>query len=370
MKITYVYSDAQEEWNAAEWRCAIPARAIQRTGRHTAYLLDIDSFANNSPQARALCSSSDVIVVQRHLVGPVLTAIQRWKARDKVVIADFHDALELVPPGTGLHRYWVEGRVGLAGGDRKAILEKVDPTPITQFKWGLRLVHAATVPSERLADDWRGYTDMYYLPDYLDLERYVNFTAEPHEGIVIGWGGSQTHLHSFVDSGLSAALQTICRARSQVKVRIYGDEQAYQALALPDRQKSFHPWVRQQEWPRHLGQFDIGLAPLYGPYDDRSSWSRLLEYMVMRIPWIASDSPAYQKLRSYGWLVQNTREAWERILLDMVDHITDYRAEAAGESYLYGLSQSIDENIETLLSTYAGIFNKAMNGLVVQNDLG
>jgi hypothetical protein len=126
-------------------------------------------------------------------------------------------------------------------------------------------------------------------------------------------------------------------------------------LGLPEKQVIQRPWIPYTEWAKHLCQFDIGLAPLAGNYDDRRSWVRVLEYMVMKIPWVASTSPAYHELSPFGWMVKNDPSDWEAMLLDMVDHLGDYRAEAAGEPYFYGIGQSIDDNIDQVLNTYASI---------------
>jgi len=360
LKITYVYADSAEEWNCSEWRCAIPARAINRLRNHSAQLLDIQSFAQNTPQAQEICAASDLIIVQRNLFGPVLTAIQRWKARDKVLLVDFDDAYPLMPPEGKNYSFWVEGKTLRQVPGREPVWETLDPHPLTQFKWGLRLAHAAMVPSARLAEDWRAYQDIHLLPNFIELERYSRVGIHSHEGVIIGWGGSLSHLHSFTESGLLAALQRVCNARRQVKIMICGDPRVYDQIAIPNEQKLFQAWVPASEWPRVLSCFDIGLAPLSGPYDDRRSWIKVLEYMVMKIPWVASDSPAYNDLRPYGWLVQNTTGAWERVLLDMVDHIGDHKSEAARDPYLYGISQNIDENIEKVLSLYSTIAVKAL----------
>jgi formylglycine-generating enzyme required for sulfatase activity len=79
-------------------------------------------------------------------------------------------------------------------------------------------------------------------------------------------------------------------------------------------------------------------------------------------------------LKRFGWLVKNTPEAWERIFLDMVDHITDYKREAAGEPYLFGIGQNIDENVNQVISIYEKIYKKRLarhNNLLVRvgNDL-
>lgn len=83
--------------------------------------------------------------------------------------------------------------------------------------------------------------------------------------------------------------------------------------------------------------------------------------MVMKIPWVASEGNAYQEMKRFGWLVKNNPEAWERILIDMVDHISDYKNEAAGEPYLFGIGQNIDENINRVTSLYEEIYHKAID---------
>jgi glycosyltransferase involved in cell wall biosynthesis len=363
MRIVYVYADSAEEWNCSEWRCAVPQRAINRSKRHFASLISLNDFAYNAPAAREVCDWADAIIVQRTLFGPVLSAIQHWKARDKVIIADFDDAYDLIPPSNPAHAFWLKGLKPVGDASGKKI--KISPTPLTQFKLGLRLVHAATVPSKRLADDWRDYTHVHYLPNYIDLEKYQNIATEPHDGIIIGWGGSTSHLESFTESGVLSALRRVCRARPKVKVMLCGnDARIAKQLQLPAEQLILRPWVPYAQWATFLADFDIGLAPLYGSYDERRSWIKVLEYMVMKIPWIASQGPAYDELSHYGWLVQNTPSTWERVLLDMIDHLPDHKIEAAQDPYLFAISQSIDENVGKVVNVYASIAEHAMNHLI------
>ncbi len=367
MRIVYVYADNSHEWNCSEWRCAVPARAINRTSQHTAMLISMADFAKNSPEAQEVCSLADVIVVERNLVGPVLASIQHWKARDKVVIADFDDAYDLMPSSNPSYLYWFKGINGRMGPNGERSFTKISPTPLTQFKWGLRLVHGATVPSKRLVSDWQAYTQVFYLPNYIDLEKYQNVTPEPHEGIIIGWGGSLSHFQSFVGSGVLTALQRVCKARPQVKVLIAGNDlRIFDRLLIPDSQKIYHPWVPYEEWASVLAKFDIGIAPLHGPYDERRSWIKVLEYLVMKIPWVASDGAPYQEFRPYGWLVKNDPYAWERVLLDLIDHLPEYKKEAAKEGYLFGISQSIDGNVEKIISTYSKIIQYARGDVICE----
>jgi glycosyltransferase involved in cell wall biosynthesis len=358
MKIIYVYSDTASEWNRSERRCAIPARAINRTLRHHAELISIPEFESHAPAAVAACQAADVIVVQRHLVGAVLSAIQHWKASGKIILADFDDVYNFNPPTIPIHRYWIRKLV--RNPDQNIPVARTDPPPLSQFKWGLSLVHAATVPSKRLASDWQAYAETIYLPNYIELSTYQNTLRESHQDIIIGWSGSLSHLRSFNDSQVIQALRRVSQARPRVKVMICGcDQDMFNVLSLPAKQKIWHPWVPYRDWPRLLSRFDIGIAPLHGPYDERRSWVKVLEYMVMKIPWIASDGPAYHDLRSYGWLANNSASAWERLLFDMIDHLDDYRHNAAKEPYLFGLAQGIDDNVERILDTYNKVYDKS-----------
>lgn len=360
MNIVYMYADSPKEWNCSEWRCAIPARGINRTKRHSAVLLNLNEFSTNSREANAACSSADVIVIQRNLSGPVLAAIQHWKARDKVIVVDFDDAYNLMPSSNPYYPYWSKGIKAKRQPDGTTNRVQIDPPPLTQFKWGLRLVHAATVPSHRLADDWKEYTNIYHLPNYIDLNKYHNVKLEPHEGINIGWGGSMSHLPGFIKSGVLEALSRVCTVRPDVNVIIAGgDRRVYDLLALPDDQKVFLPWVPYSQWAHVLSKFDIGLAPLYGQYDARRSWIKVLEYMVMKIPWVGSESPAHYELGDYGWLVKDNPSAWERVLLDIIDNLTEYKLEASRTPYLFGISQSIDDNVEKIITTYHKVANEA-----------
>ena len=361
MKIVYVYSDSPMEWNSSEWRCAVPARAINRTGVLSARLLSKHEFVRNTPKAQEACSAADIIIVERSLYGPMLSAIQHWKVHDKVIIADFDDAYQLITADNLSYPFWVENKSRRVDENGQEIEIIMDPPALTQFKWGLRLVHAATVPSKRLADDWQEFTQMLYLANYIDLQKYQDVTSHSHNGIVIGWGGSVSHYKSFTQSGVIPALQSVCRTYPNIKVMICGsDQRIIDALQLPEQNIIHKPWVPYSQWPNYLAEYDIGLAPLSGTYDDRRSWIKVLEYMVMKIPWIATDSPAYSDLRPYGWLVKNTPGAWERVLFDMVNHLEDYKAEATEGPYLFGIAQNIDENIDEVISIYTGVINQVL----------
>lgn len=353
MNVTYIYYDHLDDQLSFEWRCGLPARALVRTGRNHANMLSVKEFAQDTEDANTMCSQSDVLIIHRHLLGTVLGAVDKWTARGKKVLVDQDIAVHLLSEGMADYHFWQKGKV--KEKDHYVVLgmQPGDPLPVEQFLWGLRLVHGALLPSERMADDLNELTDPVFLPNMLEIERYRNQTSLSHEGILIGLGGDGNLFPGLLESGVLEALKTVCEKRPQVRIAVMGgDDRVYERLAISRKQKILWPTFSFEEWPHYLSTLDIGLSPVAGGFDQRRGWERVLEYMAMKIPWIASEGPVYRSLSPYGWIVHNTVESWEKIILEMVDHLEDYRAEAAGEPYLFALSQDIDENINKILMAY------------------
>ena len=355
MKIVFVYADNQQEWNSSEWRCVIPAQAIDSHPDHQARLLAIADFANGTPQAQEMCQAADVIVVERNLFGPVLTAIMHWKAQGKGVIATFDDAYHLLPEDNLSHDFWLKG-IARKERNGKVVQETLDPPPITQFKWGLRMVDGAVVASQKLVEDWEAYTDVRHLPMYLDFSRYQDLPEKESDQVVIGWSGSLSHLHSF-STGILQALERVARARPQVKLKIGNDRRIYDKLKVPEKQKELTPWVPYEEWPQVLSSYDIGLAPMEGEFDARRSWVKVLEYMAVKVPWVASRCPAYQELEEYGVLVENSTGDWEEAIFSMSDNLERQKNHASGKPYQFAIDHCIENNVETIINTITDLIS-------------
>lgn len=68
MNIIYVYEDLPGGCVSNELRCFVPARAINRTKRHSAGLLNINEIGLNSQRDDEICSKADIIVIDRKSV--------------------------------------------------------------------------------------------------------------------------------------------------------------------------------------------------------------------------------------------------------------------------------------------------------------
>ncbi|MCE1252370.1 MAG: hypothetical protein LWX83_02350 [Anaerolineae bacterium] len=350
MKLTYIYPQDENLWDNLEWRCHIPVRAINRNGRHNATLLPLTDFVKRTNETEEICERSDMLVVYRNLWGKTLSEIQHWMAHGKVVVADFDEPYPLIPPSSAEHAFWFEGEAP----------EKVTPVPLVQFKWGLQMSHNITVSTKRLADDWKAFNQVEVIPSFIDLEKYQELEPAPHEGIIFGWSGKSDQFRTLLESGVVEALKQICLIRPWVRLLICSDfEFKSNLLDFPPDQLLFQRYSGGKNWPKPLTYFDVGLAPLCSDYDQRLGGEKLLEYMIMKIPWVASQSAAFHELRNCGWMVENSVGAWQRVLLDMVDHYQDYKLEASQVPYLFGLGQSIDENIQHVMGIYAKIIDNS-----------
>ena len=332
----------------------MPARAINHAGKHRASLLSIQDFVRDTSNATTVCSVSDVIVIQRAFVEPVISRIKHWQAKGIIVVGDFDDAFDLMPKSNPGYKYWNQGKVLRKGQDGQSVWVKVKPHPLDQFKRGLGFLDLITVSSDMLVKDWNKYNaSIRCIPNYIQLDRYMNIRTKSHEGIVIGWGGSATHLESFQNSKILPSLQKICRQYQNVKLMICGnDPKILEKIPVPSRQLVHQPFVDVEQWPGVLSNFDIGLAPLHGPYDERRSWIKVLEYLVMSIPWVATNAAPYAMFKNYGFLVDNNEDEWVTALKKLIENIGQYKKKAALEPYMFGALQDVSKNVKVITDIY------------------
>ena len=357
MKILYLFADQQSEWNASEWRCAIPYRAINKSSGHEAKMLDVGSWIVGTPEAKEKSWWADVIVVQRLFLGQALVAMEFWKARDKIIIGDVDDAYDLMPRHVPTYRFWQEGlsRVTING---KEMLKKMEFTPVEQLIWGAKLCHAVATPSKILTRDWSKYIGdkAIYVPNYTELNHYLlRHRPMPNPNLtIIGWGGSLSHYDSFKHSGVVPALIKLLNKKPNVVLCLAGGVRQISTLFIRDvnpDQILVKEWVPYAQWPSILADFQIGLIPLYGPYDQRRSPIRPLEYAAMGIPWIGSKSKVYDEFESLGTQVDNTEDAWYKAILEMVEDLPRFRKDISDTADLVS-KWDINNNLENIVGSY------------------
>jgi glycosyltransferase involved in cell wall biosynthesis len=188
----------------------------------------------------------------------------------------------------------------------------------------LRAASLVTVTTEALADQVYKYNpNVAVLPNYLPASTLdipvPTRRVPPGDGtVVVGWGGSPTHEQDWMQTA-RAVSQTLVE-HPHVRMRFLGTQYA---RGLPRGSVDFLTWTRDiEQHYRRVSKFDVGLAPLTNTtFNKAKSWLKVVEYMMLGVPAIASPLPEYKALITNGtdgFLAKNPAD-WERILRELVN---------------------------------------------------
>ncbi|HOU76469.1 MAG TPA: glycosyltransferase [Candidatus Dojkabacteria bacterium] len=360
MHIVYVYADEAKSPNCTLHNCIFPAEAINKLKDHRADCIYIADFIKNDSIVQEICMESDLIVIERNLFDDTLIMMMYYKVRGKNIAVIFDDAYHLICENNASYDFWGKGIKNRLLPDGKIESFIANPSPMEQFKWGLKMAKGIITPSRILSADWDEYAPTYRTYNYLKLDRYLEtkpLFEHPKEEIYIGWSGSMSHYESFTDSGIAGALTFILKKYPQVKLLLTGDKKVFDRINISSDRKLFSGYVPEKDWSRLVASYDIGLAPLATEFDRRRSWIKVLEYMVMKVPWIATNFETYEELREYGTLTKNGLENWKNTICDVIENIEQKRELANGKAYEFALTQSWDNNIQKLLNIFQEIIN-------------
>lgn len=347
-KIVYVYADTPMEINCSLHNAIFPAKHINKTGIHEAKIFFIEDFRRNEEEVRKACEESDLIIVERNYFGDTLIMLTYWRMHNKNVAAIFDDAYDLMEPNNVSYPFWIKNEITARNEQTgEPVKLRIVPPVLDQFRYGLRQVKGIILPSKMLCQDWSKINKTYRTHNYIEPDRYANpHSLYPHDDILIGWCGSLSHWESFERSGIIPALQYILQKYDNVRLMIGGDPRVYNLFEVPEGKKMFFHSVPEEQYASLISTMDIGLAVLASDFDRRRSWIKVLEYMYLKIPWIASDFITYSELRDYGTLVKNGTETWKKGLEDMVLNIEQKRKLANTKAYDFALTQTWDKNID------------------------
>lgn len=357
MKILFVEADEKNELSTSNWLARIPAAAINRgcRGKHHARVIHRNQFQKGEFDV----DWPDILVIERLLIKPIVERIKECQAVGKKCLCRFDDAYSLMPHY--ISSAWLWRRSIITGQkDGRPVGYKMQESMLKQFREGLGICDAASTPSRLLCQDYERYAKkMYYIPNFPDLGNPAWTAPKPkHEGIIIGWGGGGTHKQSIRDSNVLTALQLICREFDQVKVMICGNEPyAKEKLEqmIPGRIIT-QGWVKNEEWPYTVAGFDIGLAPLAGTYDDRRSWVKVLDYAILGVPYVCTDSAPYKGCRG-GIKVKNKAKSWYRAIKTLIE-----KPSVVEKLVNVGKAWSWRAGVDQHISTYLNVFDEILKG--------
>jgi len=294
-----------------------------------------------------------VIVLQRNLVDQaVYDAMEYFQGMGKPVVVDLDDAYHILPWSNPAHKFWLE----MNDNKHVGILEE-----------GLRRSNGLLAPNRLLLSDWAHVAQGYYLPNFAEKKWWENLPnreeikkeAGLEDKIIIGWGGSVSHYDSWWGSGIREAAKRVCERHPNVVWMICGnDPRIYDQLPVSRAQKIQQPGVEPTKWPSIVKVFDIGVAPLFGPYDQRRSWIKGLEYMLAGVPWIATVGEPYRDLSQFGALIKNDVDEWEGTLEEYVTKISSYQ-EMANQYTELATAWFASNQTDTYKNVFESIINNS-----------
>ena len=371
MNSLYFIADGPNEYNSSRWRVSSVYNAINKKDwHHKARIASSREWMAQSESAKDLCRWADIIHVQRVAIDKSIPAIKFWRQQGKAVVIDYDDDYFRINKSNAAFKFWGQGMVDVTMNDGIKFESPMGTHPISQFIEGMKACTAATMPSELLAKDASRFTSAFFVPNYLEKILYPKQNRKPIDpkNIVIGWGGSLSHIESFEHSGIVPALKNILSPH--VKLLIVGDERVVTKLKEMGVHKDgiiYRPYVPYDRWYETLLLYDIGIAPLAQEYDMRRSWIKVAEYMSMGIPFVATDTAPYQNPRirhscRTGLFVPQGDKAsdenpagWEQTLGAAVASIERIKKLAEEDSVEHYANFDIDNNIEGIADIYERI---------------
>lgn len=374
MNILYFVADGPNEYNSSRWRVSTQYNAIKllSNGKDDARIMSSRLWMDPTELTKNNCRWADLIVIQRVAIEKSIPAIQYWRSQGKAVVVDFDDDYFRINRSNAAFKFWGNGLVDITSADGVRFESPMQKHPLIQFIQGLKTCTAATMPSELLAQDTRRYTHSFFVPNYIEKIIYPKINHKPFDWdkVIIGWGGSLSHIESFEFSGIIPALRSIFGNYPNVYLMIVGDERVVKKLTEMGISKDriiYRPYVPYDRWYETLLEYDIGIAPLAQEYDMRRSWIKAVEYMSLGIPFVATDTAPYQNPRirhstRTGRFVhqgqnadeQNPRE-WENALTAAILNLKGLKAIAQEDAERHYRDFDIMTNIESVLDTYREI---------------
>jgi hypothetical protein len=301
MKALFLFADVpgREAANSSAVRVLMPGKYLARAGHgiEISFFGDTD-WANVPP-----------VVMLERVITPELVEKLRMAGAGRIVCT-FDDNYGMMPAMSPSRFYW------------HGVEDDWDKS-FKAFQKALSLVDLSIVPNRLLISDFsvsaRGR--IRYIPNYLDPELWEGLPERHNDKVVIGWGGSLQHNETWRRSKLLPALKVVAKEYGDkveiVSCGVTADE-FFEFYDIPFRRQ---PWTKFDAWPRVVGSFDIGLAPLIGKYDERRSNLKLLEYGAARVPYVASYLGDYVTDGSPGGVFaeSNTVEAWLNALRPLIE---------------------------------------------------
>jgi hypothetical protein len=329
-----VYFVTSKTKSVAYVRCQIPARALERVGVSSHCSNDV--YCNNVTGLPDGHERFPVFVFQTPFGDKrEVELVRRLKAVGKTIVVEFDDDMFHFPPGT---------RELLSNVQKKDNQETVREIS--------RLADVITVSTPELVPVYKRFCpNVAVLPNCIDLDDYPK-PKRAGKRLTIGWAAAN-ELNNF--ALVASTLKHMVEDYDHVDIAIGGDPKAFDMVKVPANRKVWLEPCSIEDFPKMIRNFDIAVIPLIeSKFNAGKSELKGLQYGALKIPFLASDVPPYQRFArmagTQDFLITKQKQ-WLPRLRQLVNH-KSYRRKLGHIAYEVAKSRQIDKNIEGWLDAY------------------
>jgi glycosyltransferase involved in cell wall biosynthesis len=116
--------------------------------------------------------------------------------------------------------------------------------------------------------------------------------------------------------------------------------------------------VPPDDWPKIVKMFDIGVAPLFGIYDQFRSWIKGMEYLLAGVPWVGTAGEPYSDIAQAGILIKNSTDAWDNAIEGVINNLSTAKEVARARLPIAQDMLLVDRN----LHIYEQVYKQVIQG--------
>jgi glycosyltransferase involved in cell wall biosynthesis len=344
--IVYVYP--ADEFGCGKYRLIWVSQALQKQGHDIRVVLpsmrtgiggDIDRRTGRLTDV-IIPPDADVIVMQRVSLRHLSDGIAKMRDKGVAVVVDMDDDLTKIDPNNpafrAMHAKTGDPRHNWGNAHRACL----DATLVTVSTPALLKVYAP---------HGRGIVLENCIPEhYLDI---------PHvDRVSFGWAG-QTQSHPFDLQVIGPAAARLIREGFDY-LGTGSDVGLRQALGADyDVETSGDTTV--EEWPHRIAEMGVGIAPLADTvFNAAKSHLKILEYMSLGLPWVASPRAEYlrlHRLTKVGLMAKTPADWYRKLRYMLTDELLRLDQSAAGREAAASLT--IEGNAWRWLEAWERAYN-------------